>query len=195
MSSVEDRRQLILESTITCIIRSGFDGVRLRDVSKEAGVSVGLIQHYFDSRDELVSQAIAHLSEDLVEQFFHAASGAETAWARIEWMVDRLCEVPDLASHSHMWLALGGAVVRHPQLRPELERVYGAWQHYVHSTLELGVRNGEFDLIGDIDDVVATYLAFFDGYEYDMSTGLLPADKAELRRRSFLLSRSLFRPR
>lgn len=194
MSITESRREQILRSAVACIAQNGYDGVRLRDVSRQAGVSVGMIQHYFDSREELVAQAIGHLSDDLVRQFFDSDQQHGTGWDRIKSMVDRLCGVPDLDAHSHMWLTLGGAVFRHPELRPELERVYGAWDVYVRSAVEFGIATSEFDPVGELDDVVATFLAFFDGYEYDMSTGLLPADADALGRRALMLARALFCP-
>lgn len=194
MNHTESRRDQILSSTVQCIAQNGYDGVRLRDVSRHAGVSVGMIQHYFDSREELVAQAIGYLSDDLVQQFFQPEQQPVNAWEQITAMVDRLCGVPDLAAHSHMWLTLGGAVFRHPELRPELERVYSAWDVYVRTAVTHGTETGEFSPIGGIDDVVATFLAFFDGYEYDMSTGLLPPDPEALGRRALLLARALFQP-
>lgn len=72
--------------------------------------------------------------------------------------------------------------------------MYDAWRVYVEEAVDLGVSSGEFDLLGDRDDVIASYLAFFDGYEYDMATGLIPIDTDELRRRALLVARALFRP-
>ena len=190
----EERRSTILAAASECIALQGYDGVRLRDVSKRAGVSVGLIQHYFDTRDELLAQAIRHLSEELLAQFARPTAEALGAWQRIEELVDRLCSVSDLQEHSFMWIAFGAAVAGHPELRPHLERVYRSWEAYVLGAVEAGVASGELAPVGDVADTVAVYLAFFDGYEYDMGAGLVPADVAELRRRALLLGRALLRP-
>lgn len=194
MSAADSRRELILRSTVECIAQNGYDGVRLRDVSRQAGVSVGMIQHYFDSRDELVAQAIVHLSDGLVQQFFRPEQQLTTPWAGITAMVDQLCGVPNLGAHSNMWVMFGGAVLRHPELKPQIERVYNAWDAHVRAAVTLGIETGEFDPVGEIDDVVATYLAFFDGYEYQMSTGPTLPDPEVLRHRALLLAEALFRP-
>ena len=51
---LEPRKIQIMEATERLIAEYGFDGLRLRDVSKTAGVSIGMIQHYFETRDGLV---------------------------------------------------------------------------------------------------------------------------------------------
>ncbi|PRI10758.1 TetR/AcrR family transcriptional regulator [Leucobacter massiliensis] len=191
----EERRQAILAAASECIALQGYDGVRLRDVGKRAGVSIGLIQHYFETRDELLAQAIRHLSEELLAAFAQPPAAPVGAWGRIELLVDRLCSVPGLQEHSFMWVAFGAAVAGHPELRPHLERVYRSWEEYVRSAVREGVRSGELSPLGELEDAVAVYLAFFDGYEYDMGAGLVPADAEELRRRALLLGRALFRPR
>ena len=190
----EARRRTILAAASECIAEQGYDGVRLRDVSRRAGVSVGLIQHYFDTRDELLAQAIRHLSEDLLAEFARPAALPLGAWQRIEELVDRLCSVADLQEHSFMWIAFGAAVAGHPELRPHLERVYRSWESHVRGAVEAGVASGELAPVGAIDDTIAVYLAFFDGYEYDMGAGLVPASVEELRRRALLLGRALFCP-
>lgn len=191
----EERRAAILAAAATCIATQGYAGVRLRDVSKLAGVSVGLIQHYFDTRDELLAQAIRHLSEELLTAFARPSSGELSAWQRIEELVDRLCSVQDLQQHSFMWIAFGAAAAGHPELRPHLERVYHSWGGYVRGAIELGVNSGEFALVGEVEDVIAVYLAFFDGYEYDMGTGLVRVDADELRQRALMLGRALLCPK
>ncbi|WP_053383581.1 TetR/AcrR family transcriptional regulator [Leucobacter celer] len=190
----EERRRTILAAASECIALQGYDGVRLRDVSKRAGVSVGLIQHYFETRDELLAQAIRHLSEELLAGFSQSEAGPLGAWERIEALVDRLCSVSDLQEHSFMWIAFGSAAAGHPELRPHLERVYRLWEAYVRHAVEAGIENGELSPVGDLDDTIAVYLAFFDGYEYDMGAGLVPADVEDLRRRALLLGRALLRP-
>lgn len=190
----EERRKTILAAAAQCIAQQGYDGVRLRDVSRRAGVSVGLIQHYFDGKDELLTHAIRHLSEELITAFTHTGPADLGAWGSIEALVDRLCSVADLQEHSFMWIAFGAAVAGHPELAPHLARVYRAWESYVRDAITAGVRSGEFDPVGEFDDTVATFLAFFDGYEYDMGAGLVAVDVAVLRRRALLLARALLRP-
>lgn len=48
------RRAEILYGSIRVIARDGVVAAKLKDIARESGVSLGLIQHYFDTRENLV---------------------------------------------------------------------------------------------------------------------------------------------
>ncbi|KWX24652.1 hypothetical protein AFM11_08225 [Mycolicibacterium wolinskyi] len=50
------RRSQILCSAVRVVARDGADKARLKDIATEAGVSLGLVQHYFRNRQELMEQ-------------------------------------------------------------------------------------------------------------------------------------------
>jgi AcrR family transcriptional regulator len=56
MDRVEDKRQAILDATLRLISVNGFHGTAMSKVAQEAGVSTGIIYHYFDSKDELIDE-------------------------------------------------------------------------------------------------------------------------------------------
>ncbi|MFC5143680.1 TetR/AcrR family transcriptional regulator [Streptomyces aureoversilis] len=57
----EERRRAIAEALWRIACARGLDGASLRDVAAEAGISLGQLQHYFPSRDELLVFALKHL--------------------------------------------------------------------------------------------------------------------------------------
>jgi AcrR family transcriptional regulator len=54
MEKSNDKRQLILDTTLKLIAENGFHGTAMSKVAKEAGVSAGIIYHYFASKDDLI---------------------------------------------------------------------------------------------------------------------------------------------
>ena len=56
MTQVEDKRTAILDATLRLISEHGFHGTAMSKVAKEAGVSAGIIYHYFDSKDDLMDE-------------------------------------------------------------------------------------------------------------------------------------------
>jgi len=72
MEHVEDKRTAILNATLRLIARNGFHGTAMAKVAKEAGVSTGIIYHYFDSKDtlmvELYKEIKQHFGETLTAQ-------------------------------------------------------------------------------------------------------------------------------
>ena len=64
-----DRRDALLTSAIKLFSQQGFSAVDLREISKDAGVTVGLVRHYFDSKQGLIDGAIANVIEQLQAVF------------------------------------------------------------------------------------------------------------------------------
>lgn len=58
MSSAETRRGL-LDATLTVLLARGFEGVRVSEIAKEAGVTTGAIYNHFASKTELLTAAIS----------------------------------------------------------------------------------------------------------------------------------------
>jgi AcrR family transcriptional regulator len=54
-------REALLEATMRVVGRHGLDGLTNRIVAEEAGVTHGLVRHYFGTRDEMVREAF-HLA-------------------------------------------------------------------------------------------------------------------------------------
>ena len=61
MSHIEDKRTAILEATLRLISQNGFHGTAMSKVAREAGVSAGIIYHYFDSKDDLMDELYKYI--------------------------------------------------------------------------------------------------------------------------------------
>ena len=55
---VEDRREQIIEAALRVFARKGFNGATNKDIAREAGITPGLIYHYFESKEDLLKAAI-----------------------------------------------------------------------------------------------------------------------------------------
>ncbi len=63
----ESRRQALIEATLVCLGREGQAGLSVRKISKEAGISIGLINHHYANKDALVGHAYEHLALGLLD--------------------------------------------------------------------------------------------------------------------------------
>lgn len=194
LESHEGRRHQILEAAVACVAEKGYDGLRLRDVARSAGVSVGLIQHYFESRHQLMEQTMLHAQLRLANRFRAVGGPVEDPWQRIEVLIDQFCDVPDLKEHTDLWLEFTAAAAKYPELNEHLIKVNENWSEYVREALEDGVAAGTMHPIEPIEDAVAIFVSYFDGYEFNIATGLYDAAPELVRRRSHSLAKLLFRP-
>ena len=71
-SDPEVRKANLVQATLTCLKRDGFQGASIRKISAEAGVSVGLISHHYSGKDELVAEAVDGRGDQLFRWLCHA---------------------------------------------------------------------------------------------------------------------------
>lgn len=65
----DDRRKELLEVTISCLARLGPKATTGREICRQAGVSHGLLRHYFDNPDNLLLETYQLLSDQFLERF------------------------------------------------------------------------------------------------------------------------------
>jgi AcrR family transcriptional regulator len=59
----EQRRRVLTEAVFAVISTQGFEAVSLRDVAEQAGVSMGTVQHYFPTKQQMLLFALSHMRE------------------------------------------------------------------------------------------------------------------------------------
>ncbi|GHB78727.1 hypothetical protein GCM10010377_81010 [Streptomyces viridiviolaceus] len=64
----EERRTQIAEALVRVAGRCGLHAVGMRDVAAEAGVSLRLVQYYFQSKEKLLHYGLQHLAERFGER-------------------------------------------------------------------------------------------------------------------------------
>ena len=72
------QRQKFAAAAMSLIARHGLEGVTMRAVAKEAGLSYGSLFHYFESKDELLKHAIQYstsLQTQRLNEFSNKFSG------------------------------------------------------------------------------------------------------------------------
>ena len=54
----DDRQKQILASALKVFIHKGFAATKMSDIATEAGISYGLMYHYFQSKDEIYAELV-----------------------------------------------------------------------------------------------------------------------------------------
>lgn len=73
-----DRREALVDAAIESLKRFGHEGLSVRRIAAEAGVSIGLINHHFPNKDTLVAESYRTFSRRLAETFEAAVNAAGT---------------------------------------------------------------------------------------------------------------------
>jgi AcrR family transcriptional regulator len=75
----ERRRAQIAEAVHRLIAHDGLDAATMAAVAREAGISVGLVQHYFPSKDDLLLFAYRRMTEDQLARVARLVAAGEAA--------------------------------------------------------------------------------------------------------------------
>jgi AcrR family transcriptional regulator len=127
-ASREQRRQQLIDATMKCIGRKGLTGTTLSDVAKEAGLSQGIVNLHFESKDNLLTETLLSLANDYRTQFDKALDRAGPAAA------DKLLAIvehdlrPSILDRRKLavWFAFWGEV----KSRPTYRRICDAHDRY-----------------------------------------------------------------
>lgn len=63
-----ERRHDLIEATLDCIAESGLQGATVRQIAVKAGVTAGLIRHYFASKEHILQEAYRVVITRLTEK-------------------------------------------------------------------------------------------------------------------------------
>lgn len=158
------RRLQIMAATSEVICRQGVDGARLKDIADEAGVSLGMVQHYFRHREALIVETIGALLEltlatwrvvsarepDPIRRLFALLRFQVAGWApfRKRWS---------------FWVEFWSAAGRHEVLGAQAKEVYRAWTEPFRETIEQGVAAGAFRPHTSPDALIVRLMCLSDG--------------------------------
>ena len=160
--SVEDqpRRRLILEAAERLLAARGFDGIRLRDISTEAGISIGMIQHYFPSRDAVVREMLVTACERRATEWQLPAQRQEDPAAKIRALLAGAVTDPE---HCTVWLESCAAASRHGEVQPVVLHTNTLWRKALAAAIAEGTDAGRFTPALPVEQIVDTLVALIDG--------------------------------
>lgn len=164
-SEADEQRVRILRCVVKLVGVRGFEKVRLRDVATEAGVSIGSLQHYFDTRDGLMGEAFSYQGERVIRELERAAASGVCPWERIRSLIRYATGPRGFRERCTVWLEFSAASSRDPHLRRVMERVYEGWRAPLRAAVDEGCRQEVFRPAMPVADVVDTILALIDGFE------------------------------
>ena len=168
---VSDQRDRILAVTTDLVADHGYEPVRLRDIADAAGVSIGLLQHYFDSREKLLGAAFGRHCTETLAALAAARRDTTDEWDRIRAIVRSLARQPDPIRSARTWVEFVTAAARHPALRPGLTEVYTAWRRMLRQAITEGRRTGRFTPVVSVADAADLLMTSIDGCLLALASG------------------------
>jgi AcrR family transcriptional regulator len=168
-ATADERRAAIVEAAVTVIAARGVGQARLADIAEEAGVSLGLVQHYFRHRDRLVSEAFRSESERVIGRWRAAGDAGASPLERLLLFLKYLTPAGEAAAgRAHdtgwaFWIEFWSTANRDPAIRAEVREFYATFAEPFHVAISDGLERGDFKLRRPVQDVVDRMVALGDG--------------------------------
>jgi AcrR family transcriptional regulator len=173
------QRERILSAAEQLLVVHGAERTRLRDVGEAAGVSIGTVQHYFDTRDRLMRELFEWSSARRLDGWLSAATDDRDAWARVTNLLGHALAEP-IQRRSRIWIEFC-AMARNEELRAKLGHFFDAWRRPFQEAIEDGIAAGVFRPQRPTDDIVDMLIMLVDGAEVAIALGVPGTSPERLR--------------
>lgn len=111
----------------------------MRVVAEEAGVSTGMLNHYFANRQDLLIHALEFVSQRAHARMLAAIEGMPPGRDRLAALLDSMLadgDDQDSGETWRVWINAYGEAVRLPELRHTIESRLNSWYALVDHALE-----------------------------------------------------------
>lgn len=103
----EQRKAAIAQAMWTLAARSGLEAVSLREVATQAGVSMGRVQHYFPTKDEMLLYGLK-LAQDRMRERIERRQPSDNEALLRATIDELLCDDHDTRQAVRVWVAFLG---------------------------------------------------------------------------------------
>ena len=155
--SASHRRQELIAAGVACLGKGGMSAFTIDQICKQAGVSRGLINHHFKSKDDLLSCIYADMTDHLLHDY-NGSDARQLLALIIETSFD---EKSFNRSNLRAWLSIWGQVASNVALNDLHRQRYGAYKARIKNALAdiSSTQTGLFD----VDSVARQLIALIDG--------------------------------
>ncbi len=160
-----DKAQRIIDAMRESVAKRGAAGSTFEHVSREAGVSRGLLHYYFGTKERLLIEVVRRDAEIRVARLDDSLAKAKTVDDVIDVLVASLTDMIENEPAFFLLLyELFSAGRRNPEIRHEVGQLFDRTRSHVAEILEAKEEEGVLDLRHDAEAVVSYLFAVGDGF-------------------------------
>lgn len=177
------RRRQVIDAVINILATHGWRELTIREVSEVAGISAGVVTHYFNNKRTLTLDAISDACRQCTEAFTDIQRRRGGVRMRLLALVDLIArpDPPGLPDW-RFWLAVVGRMPFDRVIQGELQKVRRLYAEFLESLVRQGIAEGEITKSVDVDDSVAKFAAISMGMGSAMVTDPIDMPPARCRR-------------
>ena len=160
------RRPQLLEAAAGVIAERGIASTRIADIAERAGTSPPAVLYWFDSKDELLAEALTVDEERYYRKLTERMDSLESPRARLRLLLESSAEEYD----SRLWMEIWTRALRDRSTRRARRRLDQRWRKQIAEVIRDGQRSGEFGE-ADPDDAALVLASLIDGLAVQVTLG------------------------
>lgn len=160
------RKPQILAAAASVIVERGMAATRVADVAERAGTSAPAVLYWFDSRDQLLAEALTFAEDSFYTELAERLAVLDSARDRLRELIASAVGGDDWM----LWMELWTRALRDPEMRDARRRLDDLWRAQIAAIVRDGQLGGEFG--GPEPERVALELAaLIDGLAVQVTLG------------------------
>ena len=176
--SPDRRRRQIVSAARAVMLRSGLTGASLRDIAREAEVSIGTVTYHFRSVNEILREVVTTESRGFYSGAVERARAAEDPRDGLRILMEPLFEDTDsMREHWKIWADYWGVVGRRPEIAEAYAEQIRVWENCCTEVIEAGVAAGVFAEVPARETAVR-FAAYSDGIGIQLAQNVPSLDSA-----------------
>ncbi len=160
------RRPQLLEAAAGVIAERGIASTRIADVAERAGTSPPAVLYWFDSKDELLAEALTVDEERYYRKLTERLEALKGARDRLRLLLESSAEEYD----SRLWMEIWTRALRDRSTGRARRRLDQRWRAQIAELIRDGQRSGEFG-DADADEVALVLASLIDGLAVQVTLG------------------------
>lgn len=159
----QKRREEIIATSLDLFVRKGFRGTSIRDLAANAGVSMGTLYHYFESKEELFNLTVRHFFSADRMILSRKLGDISDAFDRLEKLAELMSA--NLSEYQKVLLSFMDFVVSTEdtqEVRRVCTEILSEYAELVSQIFRDGIAQGQMRDVPP-EDTSNMVMAFFDG--------------------------------
>ena len=161
-----DKKDKIVRAAFDVIAEKGFEGLRMREVARHAGLDNATLHYYFEGKEALIYGVLDYIAPDLSIGCFQAKSARAISARKLLSTHFRNLQ-RHRTEHPEVFIVLSEIEtrsIRDPAIRTFMERIDEGWRTVLMSILETGIQTGEFRSDLDVNASTTLIMAALRGF-------------------------------
>jgi len=139
------RRKQIIEGFFKVVAEKGFAGASIREITEAAGVSKGVLHHYFVNKEAMVLGVMGHVLETYMSEFSEGLGGRESAADQMEFFFSWFQDIGRFdMEFSRAWMEFWILSKTNAAIAEALRDCYGQITETLAEIIRKGIASGEF---------------------------------------------------